>query len=178
MKIRKFSGLILLLFLFNTNIFTQTYIAPQLEFVCELKVTVGPEITLGSTSHGVRKMIPITGGTFEGPKLNGVVLEGGADYQYADLEKGRTEIEAIYTIKTFDNVFIHVRNVGLYYISEDLRVQMKEGNKFDFDKVYFRAAPKFEAPNDSKYDWMNNAIFICKAVPFKDYVSIQVWKVL
>jgi len=39
---------------------------------------------------------------------------------------------------------------------------MKKGEKFDFDKIYFRAVPKFEAPNDSKYDWMNNAVFIWK----------------
>jgi hypothetical protein len=54
----------------------------------------------------------------------------------------------------------------------------KKGEKFDLDKIYFWVAPKFEAPNDSKYDWMNNAIFVCKGVPNKEYVSIQVWKVL
>jgi len=166
------------LFLFSTSILAQEHIAPQLEFVCELKVTCDPGITLGPTARGLRLMIPITGGTFEGPKLKGVVLSGGADYQYADREKGRTEIEAIYTIKTDDNVLIHIRNVGLYYIPEDLRELMKKGEKFDPDKVYFRAAPKFEAPNDSIYDWLNNAIFVCKGIPAKDYVSILVWKVL
>lgn len=178
MKIKKFYGLILFLSLFNTHLLAQVYVAPQLEFVCELKVTCDPGMTLGPTAHGLRLMVPITGGTFEGPKLKGVVLSGGADYQYSDRESGRTEIEAIYTIKTDDNVLIHFRNVGLSYIQEDLRDLMKKGEKFDLDKIYFRAAPKFEAPNDSKYDWMNNAIFVCKGVPNKEYVSIQVWKVL
>ena len=167
-----------LLFLFNTSLYAQEYKVPQLEFVCELKVTCDPGMTLGSTAHGVRMMVPITGGTFEGPKLKGMVLNGGADYQYGDFEKGRTEIEAIYTIKTDDNVLIHIRNVGLSYISSEVRELMKKEEKFDLDKIYFRAAPKFEAPNDSRYDWMNNAIFICRGVPTKDYVSIQVWKVL
>jgi hypothetical protein len=168
----------LIFFLCGSSLFAQQYKAPQLEFVCELKVTCDPGMTLGPTAHGMRMMVPITGGTFEGPRLKGVVLNGGADYQYADMEKGRTEIEAIYTIKTDDNVLIHIRNIGLSYISEEVRELMKKGEKFDFDKIYFRAAPKFEAPNDSKYDWLNNAIFICKGVPTKEYVSIQVWKVL
>lgn len=173
-----FFGFISLLSLFNACLLAQTYDAPQLEFVCELKVTCEPGITLGQTSHGLRLLVPITGGTFEGPKLKGVVLNGGADYQYADMERGRTEIEAIYTIKTDDNVLIHIRNIGISYIQKDLRDLMKKGEKFDFDKIYFRAAPRFEAPYDSKYDWMNNAIFVCRGIPSKDYVSIQVWKVL
>jgi hypothetical protein len=113
----------------------------------------------------VRKIIPITGGTFEGPKLKGVVLNGGADYQFANTGNTRTEIEAIYTIKTEDSVLIHIRNVGLV-------------NKDATAIKYFTTALKFEAPSDSKYDWMNNAIFISKGVPAKGYVSIQVWMVL
>jgi hypothetical protein len=152
--------------------------APELEFVCELKVSTDPEMVVGETAHGERKIIPITGGTFKGPKLEGVVLSGGADYQYTDMEKGRVEIEAIYTVKTVDSVLIHIRNVGLLYVPEDLREILKKGEKFDPGRIYFRAAPKFEAPINSKYDWMNNAIFVCKGIPARGYVSIQVWKIL
>jgi hypothetical protein len=158
----------------NFAVKAQEFIAPQLEFTCELRVTIDPPLDLGNTARGERIIIPIKGGTFEGPKLKGVVLSGGADYQYSDKKNDRTEIEAIYTIKTDDNVLIHIRNVGLIYTSPEV----KNNANFDFSKVYFRAAPKFEAPSNSKYDWLNNAIFICKAVPTKDYVSIQVWKVL
>ena len=161
-RISQLLTLVLLPFLFSASLLSQEFAAPQLEFVCELKVTVGPEMIVGPTARGMRRMIPITGGTFEGPKLKGVVLNGGADYQYGDEEKGRTEIEAIYTIRTDDNVFIHIRNAGLSYIPEELQELMKKGERLDFDKIYFRTAPKFEAPNNSKYDWMNNAIFVCK----------------
>lgn len=165
--------LILFLCLYVTDISSQEFVPPGLEFACELKVTIDPVMKLGKTARGERIIIPISGGTFEGPKMKGIVLRGGADYQYSDKEKGRTEIEAVYTIKTDDDVLIHIRNVGLIYSPP------KVGSEnFDFSKVYFRAAPKFEAPTDSKYDWLNNAIFICKALPTKDYVSIQVWKVL
>ena len=156
------------------NTFSQNYTPPELEFVCELKVTVDQAMTVGQTAHGTRIIIPISGGTFEGPLLNGTVLTGGADYQYANNETGRTEIEAIYSIKTDDDVLIHIRNAGLIYVPK-----APEGNsQLDFNNIYFRAAPKFEAPVDSKYDWMNNAIFVCKVLPTMDFISIQVWKVL
>ncbi len=48
--------------------------APGLEFVVELHVTCDPGFTVGQTQHGNRFVIPITGGTFEGPKMKGVVL--------------------------------------------------------------------------------------------------------
>jgi hypothetical protein len=152
----------------------QEFVQPGLEFTCELRVTIDSAMVLGKTAHGERIIIPISGGIFEGPLLKGTVLKGGADYQIADKRNGRTELEAIYTIKTDDNVLIHVRNTGILYIPEEVR----KSKPFDFSKVYFRATPKFEAPVNSKYDWLNNAIFICKAVSQKGYVSIQVWKVL
>lgn len=152
----------------------QEYVAPDLEFICDLKVTIDTPSELGETPRGKRVIIPISGGTFEGPYMKGIVLRGGADYQYVNTEMGRTELEAIYTIKTDDSIYIHVRNIGLIYNPKE----DKTNNSPEKTGFYFRAAPKFEAPTDSKYAWLNNAIYICKPVPQKDYISIQVWKVL
>ena len=136
--------------------------APELEYVCELKVTCDPAYTVGATAHGERVVIPINGGTFEGPKMKGTVLPGGADYQLVDKQRGRTELEAIYCIRTDDGVTIHIRNVGLLH---------------NIDGWYFRTAPKFEAPQDSKYDWLNNAIFVCVPAVLPEYISLKVWRV-
>lgn len=152
----------------------QTIQAPALEFVCELKVTTSESYTVGKTSHGMRKVIPITGGTFEGPRIKGIVLNGGADWQLQNNDGKRIEIEAIYSIKTDDGFFIHLRNNGLLIQT----TQASKNEQLDWSKVYFRAIPKFEAPIGSKYEWLNDAIFICKARPANGYIEIQVWKVL
>ncbi|WP_374163204.1 DUF3237 domain-containing protein [Arcticibacter sp. MXS-1] len=149
----------------------QQFIKPELEFICELKVTIEQPVDLGATVHGKRIIIPISGGTFEGPRIKGTVLKGGADYQYVGMNGTRTELNAIYTIKTDDGVLIQVQNAGLIYAP-------KEKNASGPPEFYFRAAPKFEAPIDSKYAWLNNAIFICKPEVKDGYISIQVWKVL
>ena len=67
---------------------------PQLEFAMQLKVTLGEAYSCGETQHGRRTIIPITGGTFEGPDIKGTIVNGGADYQIAN-SAGRTELEAI-----------------------------------------------------------------------------------
>ena len=105
--------LILVFLALKTALFAQTTASLGLEFVCELKVTTGERLVVGETQHGIRRIIPITGGTFEGPNFKGTVLSGGADYQYANKENTRTEIEAIYELKTDDGVIIHIRNKGL-----------------------------------------------------------------
>jgi hypothetical protein len=143
---------------------------PQLEFALQLKVTLGEAYTCGETQHGQRTIIPITGGTFEGPNIKGTIINGGADYQLNNKATGRTELEAIYCIKTDDGVNIHVRNCGIINSGKD-----EQGNP----TFYFKAAPQFEAPVDSKYAWLNNAIFVCQpdfSGGFKGIV-LNVWKV-
>ena len=144
--------------------------APQLEYVVELKVKCEGAYQVGQTSHGNRFIIPIVGGTFEGPKMKGTILSGGADYQLQDNAHGRTEVEAIYSIKTDDGVNIHVRNKGLICTSKD-----ENGNP----QFYFRTTPQFEAPFDSKYAWLNNAIFVCQpAFGGNDgTINLKIWKV-
>ena len=131
---------------------------PELEFALELKVKLGQAYGVGETANGNRFIIPITGGTFEGPNIKGEVLPGGADYQMQG--KNHTDLEAIYCIRTDDGVNIHIRNKGII-----------AGN-------YFYCSPKFEAPLNSKYAWLNDAIFVCRPSGFMDGgIMLKVWKV-
>ena len=143
---------------------------PRLEFAMQLRVTLGEAYSCGETQHGGRTVIPITGGTFEGPRLKGTILSGGADYQLANTALKRTELEAIYCIKTDDGICIHIRNRGIISDGKDA-----EGNP----TFYFKCAPQFEAPADSKYAWLNNALFVCQpdwSQEFKGIV-LNVWQV-
>ena len=54
---------------------------------------------LGATPYGERRIINILGGTVEGPKLNGTVLPGGADWQIVRAD-GVVHLQARYTIET------------------------------------------------------------------------------
>ena len=160
--------------LFVLSISAQTYPpknTPQLEFALQLRVTLGETFGINNTQHGRRTVIPITGGTFEGPDIKGTILNGGADYQIASADGSRTELEAIYSIRTDDGIYIHVRNRGLIVNGQD-----EQGRP----SFYFKAAPQFEAPADSRYAWLNNALYVCQpdwSQGFKGIV-LNVWRVL
>ncbi|MBO4851225.1 MAG: DUF3237 domain-containing protein [Prevotella sp.] len=135
---------------------------PQLEFVMQLRVSIGNSFSI-PTPKGTRTVIPITGGTFQGPNIQGTILNGGADYQLSSADGNRTELEAIYCIKTNDGAYIHVRNKGLVV-----------NNPY-----FFKASPQFEAPTNGNYAWLNTGIFICE--PQWDgpngTITLNVWKV-
>lgn len=137
--------------------------APQMEYVMTITAELGEGYAVGDTPRGMRYIIPITGGSFEGPNIHGVVLPGGADYQLVNKEMNRTDLEAIYCIRTHDGVTIHIRNTGII---------VPEGSD-----TYFLTTPKFEAPADSHYAWLNNAIFLCRPAGFlENAIQLKIWK--
>ena len=148
-----------------TCTFAQQQQDPTLEYIMELKVKINGAFGVGKTVKGNRFVIPITGGTFEGPRIMGEVLSGGADYQLQNAEYNRTDLEAIYCIRTNDGVNIHVRNAGI--IADN------------YGKNYFYTSPRFEAPMDSKYAWLNNGIYVCRpSGGANGEIWLKVWKVV
>src|SRR5262245_500066 len=43
-------------------------------------IAAAPPQQLGTVPHGIRSIVPVTGGSFEGPRLRGAVLPGGGDW--------------------------------------------------------------------------------------------------
>ena len=150
--------------------------APELEFVCELRVKLKEPLVVGKTPRGLRRIIPITGGTVEGPAIKGEILDGGADWQFIR-EDGVAELEAHYQFRIHDGVLIYITNNGMRVATPEVAGRIARGEPVQDSEYYFAAVPRFEAP-EGPYHWMNNAIFICKGKKYPDSVAIQVWKVL
>lgn len=120
--------------------------APKLEFAFEETVMLGAAIPVGSTPLGKRNIVPITGGTFEGPGIKGTIVAGGWDWQLTRVD-GCTQIKADYMLKTDDGVVINVINAGALCPPKDGKA------------VPVRTLPMFEAPL-GKYEWLNQTAFI------------------
>src|SRR2546426_12350333 len=67
-----------------------------------LQVVVPPPQKLGAVPHGARVIAPITGGTFEGPRLRGWVLPGGGDWTLLRSD-GVLELDLRITLETDDH---------------------------------------------------------------------------
>lgn len=124
---------------------------PTLEFAFEENVTLAQGIQVGKTALGGRNIIPITGGTFEGPKIHGTIMPGGWDWQLVRAD-GCVYIKADYMIKTDDGVIINVLNQGTACRDEN------------GTSMPVRTQPVFEPPL-GKYEWLGKATFIGTLVP-------------
>lgn len=141
------------------------------ELMWEAKVKIAETINVGQSKRGVRRVIPITGGSFSGPKIKGEVLPGGEDWQLVRPD-GDTELYARYLLKTDDGHVIQIINRALIHTALP-----NEG-------FYCRSVLDLEAPINSPYEYLNHAIFIGtleipKLKPGEDpYVIIGVYKLL
>jgi hypothetical protein len=138
------------------------------EFVLEAHVTIGARIGIGTSKHGQRRIVPITGGHFEGPLMHGEVLPG-SDWQLVRAD-GVTELDARYNIRVSDGTLIQVHNRGIVFIPPGAR---------DLSHVYVRTAPEFEAPSDGPHAWLNRSLFVgtlIAATP--EFVKVRVYKLL
>lgn len=129
------------------------------EFAFEALVTVGAPLVIGSSANGLRRVVPITGGTIRGPRLNGRVLAGGADWQVVRPDDV-LDVEAKYTLQADDGALIMVTNLGMRHGPKEIINKLTRGESVDPSQYYFRTSARFEVANDSKHAWLNRAVFI------------------
>lgn len=146
-------------------------VKPELEFVFSVRAALGELTVIGPTPEGVRRMIPITGGTVSGPKLEGEVLNAGADWQFVRSD-GTTIAEATYLLKSRDGVLIQVRNRGVRHGPPEVLQRLFEGDDVDPGEYYFRSSPTFLVP-PGPYDWLNRDVFVATGARFAR--SIELW---
>ena len=128
-------------------------------FAFEAHVTVDQPLVIGPSAHGLRRIVPITGGQVTGPLLKGKVVPGGADWQVVRPD-GVLHIEAKYTLQAADGALIMVTNRGLRHGPPEVIDKLARGEPVDPSLYYFRTSAEFEAPLDSKHAWLNRALFI------------------
>lgn len=130
--------------------------------IMRISVTCAPAVEVGQVPEGILRVIPITGGRFEGEKLRGTVLNVGADWNISR-PNGNAHVYARYLLKTEDGAVIQIENEW---------VLAKENGGFV-------TTPKFAADASGAYAWLNSGVYAgtLKASESADYsVEITVFQ--
>lgn len=143
-------------------------IQPRLELIGRCRADLGEPLELGQTPWGRRRIIPIVGGEFDGPRVSGTILSGGADWQVVH-EDGMAAIDTRYTLRTHDQALISVATRGVRYGPSDVLRRLAEGELVDPAEYYFRVSIQYEtgAPG---YEWLNRIVAVASAVRLADQV--------
>ena len=150
--------------------------ALKMEFAFKAEITVDKIMDLGTTQHGNRRIIPITGGKFEGPDIKGVIVPGGADWQIVRTD-GVAELEARYTLRSDDDGLIYVVNKGYRHGPSEVMRRLAKGEPVDPKEYYFRTTPTFET-SVAKYNWLTRHVFVAAGERKPDRVIIDFYKIL
>ncbi|MGV2863863.1 DUF3237 domain-containing protein [Achromobacter sp. AGC39] len=149
--------------------------APRLEPVTTVIVQVGAPQEVGDTPQGRRRVIPITGGTAQGPRLTGKVLPGGADFQMIR-SATYTDIHARYVIETPEGDRVYVENTGIRTGQADDIARLVRGEPVDPARIYFRSYPRFETAAPA-LGWMNESLFIGTGARYPDRVELRFYRI-
>ena len=150
---------------------------PTLEHLCDLAVTIAAPVEVGQTPAGLRRMIPITGGTVTGPRLNGKVMAGGADFQLILNGGTQAHLDARYVIELDDGSRVFVQNTALRVTSLENSQRIMNGQPVNPDEVYFRCQPKLEATTP-EWAWLSESQFIGMGRRAPDGVFLSFYRVL
>jgi hypothetical protein len=146
-------------------------------FAFEANVTVAAPLVVGPATIGLRRIVPITGGTVSGPRFTGRVVPGGADWQVVRPD-GVLQIEAKYTLESNDGVLVMVTNRGMRHGPTAVIEKLARGEAVDPSQYYFRTVAEFEAPTQGKYAWLNRAMFIGVAARTATAAIVRFYEIL
>ena len=152
-------------------------VVPRLDLLYRASIAVDKPQLFGPTpqASGERRIINITGGEFEGARLKGKVLQGGADWQVIRSD-GVAQLEARFTMQTDDGALLYVRNFGFRHGSPEVIARLFSGEVVDPTQYYFRMTPLIET-GDARYAWLNSLIMIGSGMRTKDRVIYDVYAV-
>jgi hypothetical protein len=144
-----------------------TMTPPMATPVLEITARILPAVQVGPSDAGTRRYIPIVGGSFRGDGFRGEVTPGGADWQLTRVD-GVTELTAIYSLRSDDGAVIIVNNHGLVVPAAG-----------PGEQAYLMSSPRFFAPADGPYAWLNRAVFVGTVTPApeQEAVIIRVFRV-
>lgn len=147
----------------------------DLEHLLTATIELAPIKDIGHTPVGHRRIIDITGGVFEGERIKGKVLAGGADWQIIRGD-GSTYLDTRYTLETDDGALIYITNPGYRHGPPEVIAKLMAGEKVDPASYYFRSTPWFET-SAPRYDWLNKTIFVAAGEREKAAVKLHIYEV-
>ncbi len=109
------------------------------EFLFRLEGKLGSSAGIDGGPQGSRRIIQVTGGSFEGPRLRGTIEGPGGDW-LSIRSDGTSKLDVRLTLKTDDGATIYMAYNGIASVVDGER--------------RIRTAPLFET-GDERYSWLN-----------------------
>lgn len=149
--------------------------APKLEHVFDLHLQLGKATDVGKVSPaGNRRVVPVNGGTIDGPGLKGKILPG-VDFQVIQPD-GLTELDAHYVVQLDNGDLLYVTNRGMRHGPPEVLAKLNAGEKVDQSVIYFRTVITVESASPALKK-LTRSILICAGERLPTEAVLHVYRV-
>ncbi|UPG94552.1 DUF3237 domain-containing protein [Luteibacter aegosomatissinici] len=111
-----------------------------------------------STNAPAKQVGVVAGGHFTGARLNGVILEGGSDWQTI-IDDGTVLLDCRLVLRTDDGAQIAMRYQGMRAGSPEVLARIRAGDHVDPSEYYFRMTAQFET-GSAEHSWLNRLVAV------------------
>jgi len=124
----------------------------------QLDVDSASSLPIGMTTKGRRTIAPIKGGHFEGAKLSGKVLPGGADW-VVFRNDSVMKIDVRLSLETHEGTYIYLSYEGQFVANADALKALASGAELAPDSYNLTVVAKIET-GDESLRWLEDAIVV------------------
>jgi hypothetical protein len=132
------------------------------EFLYKITLSLDKPIDTGKTPLGTRIAYPVKGGSFEGPKIKGMVKAVGEDW-LLKVDDATNRLDVRLVLETDDGQLIACTYSGIVHTNED-------------KTSYWRITPTFQT-SSKKYEWLNYVLAVGKGSFQDGSVSYEVFAI-
>ena len=144
--------------------------------IFRVHLTTPPPLQVGTTPGANRRILVITGGTFEGERLRGTVAPGGSDWMTVRSD-GSVAFNVRMLLETDDGALISLRHRGVRHGPLDILALVDRGEDVDPSLYYMRTTMLFETSAE-KYNWLNDIVAVATGARIPSGPYYDVYEVL
>jgi Protein of unknown function (DUF3237) len=142
---------------FSQQIFSQEL---KSEFLFDLNLNLNPPQVVGPVLKGTRVIFPFKDGVVKSDKINGKILESGADWGLV-FDSTTFKVDVRTTIQTGDGALIYMTYSGYNHANAKnfAMISAGKGSEVSTSDYYFRTSVFFET-SSPKYAWLNQTVAV------------------
>jgi hypothetical protein len=130
------------------------------EYLFTVTATTAPAALIEGGPQGTRRIVAVTGGTFDGPKMKGKVADAPGGDWLTTRADGTVRLDVRVLLVTDDGASILMTYSGI--------------GKAGDGGFKLRTAPQFET-GDTRYAWLNGVQAVGLGTPGRDTVTYEVY---
>ena len=149
----------------------------QTRFLFTLEISLRPIHDLGDTPLGRRRIVPVSGGRFEGPRLRGQVLpDVGGDWLLRRTD-GTFQSDVRLALRTDDGAMISLTYRGIRHAAAAVSERLARGEDVAPSEYYLRTAAFLETAAPEHW-WVNDLVVVGTGRRLPDRVIYELDEVL